>query len=467
MAGVDTSIYNNIAQPNVFGQMKDMIGVSSAVTQNKLLQMQLLGKQVGGTVLQQALDPVTGQVDYPKLLKLLQDNPGGFAAAPEILPTATTIKGGQIANTQSNQNLANSSVSNAGAILGAVVAGKSGPVSRDDVQDAILRGIATGRIQPNVGKAMLQGIPADDKDVRAWAAGAWVQSLPPELQTAAAPGSPTAGGAPTQQTGAQFVAQSVGGVKPATVPPPGGGPGAAGGAPSAVSTPAGGAAAPGVVVGQSPATVAAQGPIGANSATQFNSLINLGDSYPLRVAALGNMTADLEKAFSGPLTADLQKAIAGFNQAFGTNFAAENVAATERFNKLANQIASQQAAMLNTTDQNTMIAMGANPNSNLSKLGNQYVIAMLKGNEDAIRIKAAAANKYLNAEGGDPAKFGAWSTEFNKGFDPRVFQSVYMDDAQKTEMLAGMKTEAEKKAFRDKYNQAVERGWIPDPRGGK
>jgi hypothetical protein len=54
-------------------------------------------------------------------------------------------------------------------------------------------------------------------------------------------------------------------------------------------------------------------------------------------------------------------------------------------------------------------------------------------------------------------------TQFNQGFDPRIFQSVYMTPELRVEMLKGM-SESERTAFRMKYNAAVTSGSIPDPR---
>lgn len=459
---VETGMYSNIKQPDPVGMLKDMTGLSTGIAQNKLLQFDLLGKTEGGKALQDALDPKTGELDINRLINNLKTNPAGAAATPQVLPGAISAVGGQIANKTAAINVSDLSVKNVGSMWGSRLARSTGPLSRDELVDDVLTGISQGRVDPTVGSAAIRGIPADPAEIRSYAAGGWIQSLPPELQVSAAPAAPTASGAPTQQTGAQFTAQSVGGQKPAPVS--GATPPAPGIATPAPKPPPGPGA--GVVTGMGPGASAALASTGGANAAMGNELTQLGNGYPVRFAALQNMENDLPGMISGPVTPELTRAIAGFNQLFGTKFAAENVAATERFSKLANQIALQQAGALHASDLTTTTAMGANPNPEFSKLGNQYVIAMLKGNEEAIRVKSAAWNRWL-ADNHTPDTFGAWSTAFNDAFDPRVFQSKYMSPEDRTKMLDTMKTKEELDTFRQKYNDAVKNGWIPDPRGAK
>lgn len=446
---IDTSVYGNIKQPDPFGTLGSMVGIQQGVASNKLLQLQLLGKTAGAQALKDSIGP-DGQLDPVKLGTNLKNAPG--VATTEALPTATTVIGGQITNRQGAQNLAQTGFANVGSAFGSLLAGTAGPITHDMLVEKVMNLTSQGQVDPKVAAAIIKGIPADEKAIRSWAAGGWVQSLPPALQVSAAPAPPAVGGQPRQQTGAQFATQSVGGEAPPAGTAPLGGPVA----PGALVP------APGVTTGQSPADVAAAGPYGAGAGERWNNLITVADQYPNRIAALGNMEVDLEKSFSGPLTPEIQRTVAGLNQIFGTNIGVDNVAATERINKIANTLASQQATALGMTDQNTMIAMGANPSSNLSKLGNKYIIAMLKGNEDAIKYKNIAAQDWLKDHG--LSTYGAWSSEFNKGFDPRVFQSVYMSDADKKQLVDQM-SDAEYGAFRQRYNDAVAKGWIAGPKG--
>ena len=56
-------------------------------------------------------------------------------------------------------------------------------------------------------------------------------------------------------------------------------------------------------------------------------------------------------------------------------------------------------------------------------------------------------------------------SDFNKSFDPRVFQAAYLNHEERAKMVATLSAK-EKDTFRRRFNEAVTKGWIPDPRGG-
>ena len=69
--------------------------------------------------------------------------------------------------------------------------------------------------------------------------------------------------------------------------------------------------------------------------------------------------------------------------------------------------------------------MGSNPNLDISKLGNQQIIHMLQGNEDAIQAKSRSWQDWQKA-GNGPNTYAQFQDDFNHHFDPRVFQQQYM-----------------------------------------
>jgi hypothetical protein len=75
-------------------------------------------------------------------------------------------------------------------------------------------------------------------------------------------------------------------------------------------------------------------------------------------------------------------------------------------------------------------------------------------------------NHWLPAHDGNTATYGQFVTQFNKQFDPRVFQGMYMDPQDRQHMLSGMSAR-EKDQFRQDFNLAVRNGWIPDPRNSQ
>ncbi|WAL81310.1 hypothetical protein OYT13_15775 [Pandoraea sp. XJJ-1] len=148
-------------------------------------------------------------------------------------------------------------------------------------------------------------------------------------------------------------------------------------------------------------------------------------------------------------------------------FDPKSISSQEDFNKQSTQYALQQFQTLGSagSDNSMQTTLHANPNQLLSNLGNHQIIQLLKGNEDAIDVKNRAYQQWLS-QGNSPKDYGQFQTQFNHRFDPRIFQSVYMAPDERGQLVKGM-TAAEQQAFRQKYNYAVQNGWIPDPRGGQ
>lgn len=202
------------------------------------------------------------------------------------------------------------------------------------------------------------------------------------------------------------------------------------------------------------------------SAEQGVALQKAADTVPQQKALLGNLEAALGQFTSGP-GADWKKVGTAFANTIlpdGLQIHPEAIASQEEFNKQALQLAQQQFQTLGGTGTDAKLdsTMHTSPNEALSKLGNEGIIQLLKGNADAIAVKNQEWQKWLS-QGHGPETYGQFSTQFNKTYDPRVFQSTYMSTRQRQEMLKGM-TGAEQTQFRKSYNQAVDNGWIPDPR---
>lgn len=457
MAEVDASIYGKFVQPDPLGLMKDVTDLSSAMESNKLLQMQVLAKQQLGKAVQEATDPVTGAVDQAKLSEILR-RPENYAAAAEGATLGLTLQGQQLTNTgfdlanqKSGIDLSNSAFDNLGAAWGARLSRTTGPVKAADFQTDVVDLLAQGRITPQVAKAVLNGMPDDSEELKGWLAGGYLQTLGVPGMVAPTTAPPGPSGAPRAQTTGQAVSQSLGVTQPAPVAPPG--PGEASPAP---------APGPGYDIGLSPGAAAALPVVGKGAGDASLRLSALAAEVPTRKAMLDNMLADAEDFTSGPMSEDIKTFTSGINQLFGTHINIEGVAAQERFDKIANQIALQQSGDLGITDLTTTTAMGANPNSRMSNLGIKGVIALLKGNEDAIQLKHELWQDYLDG-GGSPEDYFSWSRDFNKNFDPRVFQTVYLTPEERQAMLKGLKP-SEIARFKERYNFAVENGWIPDPR---
>lgn len=179
----------------------------------------------------------------------------------------------------------------------------------------------------------------------------------------------------------------------------------------------------------------------AEGVKQGSALTSAADLIPQQRAMLGEMESALDQFTTGKgqqAALNFKSYVQSFAperlaQAFGIN--PQNISSAETFNKLAQQIAIQQGAALGmNTDAARASVFGGNPNMEISKLGNKQIIHILQGNADALAAKAQAWAESPFRTKGD---YSAFSTAWNKSFDPRVFQWAHMDKAERDIMLSG------------------------------
>jgi len=190
------------------------------------------------------------------------------------------------------------------------------------------------------------------------------------------------------------------------------------------------------------------------------------------MATLGNMRTMLSQFNTGPGAAWTREMVNSWNRVAPPTMQirVEGTAAQEEFVKLSTQLAQQQFQALGGTGANEQLAsaMRTSPNETLSRMGNQSIIALLQGNADAIRVKNEEWQRWL-ASGRGPETYGQFSTDFNRSFDPRFFQAVYMSPESRRQMMNAM-SETERREFNRNFRAAMERGWVrlPEaPSGGR
>jgi hypothetical protein len=230
------------------------------------------------------------------------------------------------------------------------------------------------------------------------------------------------------------------------------------GSPGGIKVPTTGGGVPTALApGQGEALAAA----GTESAKQGVQLQQQADAVPGRRAALLSMRDQLANFETGP-AADKMAHLSALAREFGlpAPISKEGVKATEEFNKLSTQIVLQQVAQLGGAGTDDKLAAGikGNPSTYLSKQGNKAVTALMLGNEDALAAKNAAWQKWL-AAGKTPDSYGQFSAQFNRIYDPRVFQGVYMDRKDRAAMIQNM-TPEQRKAYNEHVRTAIEAGWI-------
>jgi hypothetical protein len=137
----------------------------------------------------------------------------------------------------------------------------------------------------------------------------------------------------------------------------------------------------------------------------------------------------------------------------------DEVAAQEEFNKLAQQFINANTRQLGEgTDSKLSATVKAAPNELMSKEGVLGVLALMEGQQDAILAKNAAWQKWL-AAGKSPGTATQFMTEWNKLYNPRVFQAQYMDPKQFDVMMRGM-TPKDREQFIKDQREAIKFGWV-------
>ena len=258
--------------------------------------------------------------------------------------------------------------------------------------------------------------------------------MAPEAAATRVQGPPTAAGAPTTQP---LASANVAGTQPIDVPP-------------------------GFV---QRATGAAN-----IDTTLAGNLANAAESSPARIGMLGNLENDLSNFTSGPGADWTKVGKAWVNRNLplpaGWQFDPGSIASQEQFVKQAGQLAQQQfTAMGGTgTDQQFGSAFATNPNDTLSQLGNEGIIRLLKGNEDALQAKNKA---WLSVAGANPnASYRQFSQAFNNNYDPRVFQFNYLTPAQRQSYVTNMAAQ-DRPAFFRNIATAQKNGWVNYSIGGQ
>jgi hypothetical protein len=426
---VDTSMYAVPPPPNYLAQGLQAVQLGNSALQNRLLQGQVQGQGQFGNALTSAINP-DGTVDTNALGSAVRNvNP---YYAPTAAAAVQALRGQNLTNQGATTDQSNTRVNNFYSALGPMALSGQ-PLTHQQVITEASRRVATGQLLPQDLAAISGMTPMAPKDVNNFVKQRY-QSTLPDLSTP----TPTinSGGAPTIVPKATFLNSGPAGV-PTALPP-----------------------------GQLQATTAAGATAGASSAAQGVDLGKAADSSPIRKGMLGNLETDLQNFTSGP-SADWQKvAKAWANRNIlpsGMQFNPESIASQEAFTKQAEQLAQQQFQAIGGTGTDAKFgsAFKSNPNDELSKMGNTGIIQLLKGNEDAIQAKNQAWQQW-QASGKGPETYPQFAAQFNQTFDPRAFQSQYMNKQDFTKMLKTMGP-GEQAQFVGKLKAAQANGYIVSP----
>lgn len=369
------------------------------------------GRQAIGQAYQKAINPETGEIDTPTLMKEIQSRPDAAWMAGEASQGALARQGQQITNATGQFNLDAAQYQYVTNQLGSL-ADKKNPTAAD-VFDVLTKASRATNIPSKRLSDIASNLLSDPKnlsskllDLRKQAIGSTGLSGEANL------GLTPQGGKKTGTVG-QFLETTIGG---------NGGNAAQGG---------------GIVTGLSPGQTQASTNVGGASGAASVDLRKAADAAPAVKGMLGNLEEDLNNFTAGPAADWTRVGKAWINRNVplpeGMQFDPKSIASQEQFNKQALQLAQQQFQAIGGTgtDAKFSSAFETNPHETLSQLGNKGVIRLLKGNQDAIVAKNKAWQQYRRVNG--PDSYDDFSEQFNADFDPRVFQFKYTpkDERQK------------------------------------
>lgn len=456
-------------------------GVQQGMLSNRLLGQQIGGKEALGQAITAATNPATGQTDWQKGLGLLAGDPKGAFAVPELAAAVQDRQLKDLGISKAELELAGQRWSKVGDTAGSLLSAKD-PLTRDNVIKTLSDNlVGSGMFHDPQSIGMLtnfvQTLPNDDKGIRDRLNQVYLQSGMTAERIASLLGSPT-----NVDTGGNIVSQQV---SPLTGEVTINGAIAKGRTPSEkaalvpvfnpetqttelkTSGALVGDAAPGTNTGpvaqQGPALGEAEGAAGeaAGAVQQSQALRVSAEKVPEVKAALTNIRDQLGKFQPGP-KANWTYQLGALSQMLGVAppKVTEGVAAQEEFNKLATQFINSQVGALggSGTDAKLESARHGSPNEFMSKEGIVNVTNLMLGLNDALGAKNEAWQRWRDA-GNGPETYGKFQTQFNKIYNPRVFQSVYMSDSQRQNMMSRM-TKSEREQFHKDWVTAKAAGWL-------
>lgn len=175
---------------------------------------------------------------------------------------------------------------------------------------------------------------------------------------------------------------------------------------------------------------------------------------PTRKANLANLR-QLAGEFSAGPQSGFWKNVGAIAAEYGlpvpdANLASDPTAAQEEFDKLSTAVlaAQRQTMGLPVTDQSVSITTGATPNEAMTPKGIERVLGVMEGNEDYINAERQAWQTWKD-QGHGYETWAQFQPQWNRMFDPRVFQAQYMapDEAAKVQSAIGSKYQLQEKAL--------------------
>lgn len=463
--------------------------LGKGLLETKLLGQQVEGKIAMGEAAQKAVDE-NGKFDGAEFLKLLSANPKGSFQVPEAAAQAVARQLQDKQLDTATMELMKKRWATIGDVASAILSprmdpatGKPMPLTRDYVKDTLSRDlIASGQFNEPAAiqqiAAVLTSLPEDEKGLRDRIAQIYLQGHAVTEGVNYLKGAPQAmdtGGSVqvVQPSGLTGEVSSMGGLSK-TLPPgeaikpaysqfnPKTGQMETVLAGDALAAQQGAPGAPRAIPAGPPlgaeaaATGAAQGAVEQLKAHRAEV-----ERVPIDRAGLLNMRDKLKDFTPGP-KANWSYALSSLASMLGVAApkVVEGAAAQEEFAKLAQQFVQRQVATIGGggTDSKLEASTKAAPNEFLTREGNTKIIGLMLGLLDATEAKDKAWQKWASA-GNGPETYPKFVSEFNRYYNPRVFQAGQMSEKDRQSMLGNM-TKPEQAQFENDWKFAKKAGWI-------
>lgn len=475
---IDPSIILS-GQSQVSNPLQTLLGYSALkgqALQQKGIEQQQQTNQIVSEAMKQAIDPNTGQVNTGLLSTLIAKSPAAYNL-PQIQAQILQQQNAQQDFDTKQFDLAHKRTQSILSTMGSLVSKPD--LTQKDVLLNVANAIKDGTTTAEQAVRYTQDLPSDPGQLRQWVQQKFVQGLEDNakleaimpkqqvlntggqqqiINTNPLTGAPSLAGTvnntlapgeaaqPTKyfdpQTGtersiplAQYAAMTQGGAPGVAQAPGATGPLGTG----RITAPAQ-AGAPGLQTGPALGQQAAADIAATGAAKNSLALQGAADNAPQAIYQLQNMRTALNDFTPGP-TSDWRaqaQALAlgvapGLVQKFGLD--PQRVASQEEFKKFSTQLAQGTASNLGEgTDSKLASAVAANPNTSLSKLGNQQIIDVLIASQRGI----AAKNQAWQNSGLPPEQYNKFSSNWNRDVDPRVFAVQDMDQAHVKKMVEGL-----------------------------
>jgi hypothetical protein len=422
------------------GNPLGVIDMVSKLNQNALFQQEFNAKKAIGHAYQKAINPQTGVIDTPTLMREIQANPDAGFLAGEASAGALSRQGQAISNATSAFTLAQNQNNYLRDTFGSLA--NKPNLTREDLYNAVVMIGRNTNVPTSTLTNYIRSVPNDPKALRDFALSMQAQAVGASGTAARVAGPPAQSGAPTTvPAGAAIFGQ------------PNGQGGQSG--PPAMSG--------SITTEPAPGFTEAKTALAQSGAEAANRLREANDTSPQRKGMLGNLEEDLQHFTSGPGADWTKVAKSWVNRNVPLpkdwQFDPKSIASQEQFTKQATQLVQAQFQSIGGTgtDAKFNSAYETSPNDTLSQLGNQGIIRLLKGNEDAIQAKNKAWLGWKKNNG--PDTYDEFSQDFNTRFDPRVFQFKYIPKSEREAYISRMDPQDRARFVQDLVS-AHKQGWV-------